>query len=82
MSIINNLIKSWSLSNSETSLRSLIKTITWRITGSSATFIISYAISGNLGIAGTIAVIQLTANTILYFIHERIWNRIRWGTKR
>jgi len=82
MNIIKNLIKSWSLSNSETALRSFIKTITWRITGSSATFIISYAISGNLGIAGTIAVIQLTANTILYFIHERIWNRIRWGTKR
>ena len=26
--------------------------------------------------------IQLTFNTILYFIHERIWNKIVWGTKR
>lgn len=64
---------------SDTTQRSLIKTISWRVTGSGATFLISYVISGNLSIAGTIAVIQLTANTILYYIHERIWNRIYWG---
>ena len=59
--------------------RSLVKTITWRITGSGATFAISYAISGNFTIAGSIASIQLVANTILYFIHERVWDRIAWG---
>lgn len=64
---------------SDTTRRSLVKTISWRITGSSATFLIAYLISGNISIAGTIAVIQLTANTILYYIHERVWNKIRWG---
>jgi uncharacterized membrane protein len=66
---------------SDTATRSLVKTITWRITGSGATFAISYAISGSLTIAGTIAVIQLTANTILYYIHERIWDKIGWGRR-
>ena len=64
---------------SDTTRRSLIKTISWRITGSSATFLISYAIIGNIAVSGTIAAIQLTFNTVLYFIHERIWNKIRWG---
>jgi uncharacterized membrane protein len=64
---------------SDTTRRSLIKTISWRITGSSATFLISYAIIGNIVVSGTIAAIQLTFNTVLYFIHERIWNKIRWG---
>lgn len=64
---------------SDTTRRSLVKTVSWRITGSSATFAISYFVSGNLAVAGTIALIQLTANTILYFIHERIWNKIHWG---
>jgi hypothetical protein len=64
---------------SDTTRRSLVKTISWRITGSSATFLIAYLISGNISIAGTIAAIQLTANTILYYIHERVWNKIRWG---
>jgi uncharacterized membrane protein len=59
--------------------RSLVKTISWRITGSGATFLISYLISGNFVVAGSIATIQLVSNTILYFIHERIWNKIQWG---
>ena len=63
----------------ETNKRSLVKTISWRITGSTATFGISYMISGNIAIAGTIAMIQLVANTVLYFAHERIWNRVKWG---
>ena len=61
--------------------RSLVKTISWRLTGSSATFLIAYLIAGNVSIAGTIAIIQLTANTILYYIHERIWNKIGWGQR-
>jgi uncharacterized membrane protein len=59
--------------------RSLVKTISWRITGSGATLGISYLISGNFAIASSIASIQLVLNTILYFIHERIWNKITWG---
>ena len=65
----------------DSSTRSLVKTLSWRVTGSSATFAISYIISGDFTIAGTIATIQIIANTILYFIHERIWNKISWGRK-
>lgn len=63
----------------ESSSRSLVKTFSWRITGSSATFLVSYIVSGDFSIAGTIAIAQLTVNTVLYFIHERIWNKINWG---
>ena len=69
--------RKWGLS--DTNKRSLIKTVSWRLTGSGATFLISYIILGNVTIAGSIAVIQLISNTILYYVHERIWNRIDWG---
>lgn len=59
--------------------RSLAKTISWRITGSGATFAISYAILGDFSVSGTIAMIQLTFNTLLYFVHERVWDRVKWG---
>lgn len=62
--------------------RSLMKTISWRLTGSGATFLISYLISGDFTIAGSIAVIQVVANTLLYYLHERLWNRITWGTNK
>jgi uncharacterized membrane protein len=63
----------------DTPRRSLVKTVSWRLTGSSATFVISYLISGNFAIAGSIALAQITANTILYYLHERVWIRVKWG---
>ena len=63
----------------ESNARSIVKTITWRLTGSGATFLISYIMIGNFSIAGTIAIIQMTSNTVLYYMHERIWNVFKWG---
>lgn len=63
----------------ETSTRTLAKTVTWRITGSASTFLISYLISGDFTVAGSIALVQVTANTVLYFFHERAWNVVKWG---
>ena len=64
---------------SDSKSRSLVKTISWRLTGSFSTFLISFIILGNFTIAGSIAVIQIIANTTLYYIHERFWDRITWG---
>ena len=64
--------------STDTSTRSLVKTISWRITGSGATFAISYLVLGDFSVAGTIAITQVTLNTILYYVHERIWNKISW----
>ncbi len=63
----------------DTNIRSVIKTISWRITGSGATLLISWSITGNLVAASAIATIQIVTNTILYFVHERVWNKINWG---
>lgn len=65
----------------DTPRRSLVKTISWRLTGSGATFLISYVIADNFAVAGTIATVQLITNTALYFIHERVWNKIGWGRR-
>jgi uncharacterized membrane protein len=59
--------------------RSIVKTITWRITGSGATFMIALIMTGDLAIAGTIGLVQMFSNTLLYYVHERIWNKIKWG---
>jgi uncharacterized membrane protein len=64
--------------SADSSLRSLVKTVSWRVTGSGATFLISYLVSGNLAAAGTIAIVQVIVNTVLYYVHERIWNKVKW----
>ena len=63
----------------ESKSRSIVKTISWRFTGSFATFLISYLISGDFTVATSIAFVQIIANTLLYYLHERVWNRIKWG---
>ena len=64
---------------SDTKLRSISKTISWRLTGTLCTFIVSWLILGDISTSSTIAVIQLTFNTIVFYIHERLWNVIKWG---
>lgn len=74
-----NILAETGLTVQDRPFRSVIKTLTWRVTGSAATFVIAWIIGGNLSIAGTIAVVQILANTILYYLHERMWNFVTWG---
>ena len=63
----------------DTVVRSIAKTLSWRLTGTFCTFLISFIILGDIATSSTIALIQLIFNTIMFYIHERIWNIIKWG---
>ena len=63
----------------DTGVRSLAKAISWRITGSIDTFIISWIITGHALVASGIAFTELLTKVVLYWFHERVWNRITWG---
>jgi uncharacterized membrane protein len=67
--------------NQETQSRSLAKTISWRITGTIDTFVISAVVTGKLTVAGSIAATELVTKILLYYFHERIWASISWGNK-
>lgn len=58
-------------------MRTLLKTLTWRVTGSTSTFTIAYLVTGSFSVSGGIAVIQMIVNTFLYYAHEEIWNRVK-----
>lgn len=61
--------------------RSLLKSVSWRIIGTIDTIIISYLITGKLAFALSIGGIELVTKMILYVVHERVWNKIKWGKK-
>jgi uncharacterized membrane protein len=63
----------------ETAKRSLIKAISWRMTGTADTFIISWIITGHLALASGIAFTEIITKIFLYWCHERVWNKIKWG---
>lgn len=60
-------------------IRSLIKTITWRIIASLDTFLIAWFVSGSISVGGWIATIEVITKIILYYFHERAWNKVKWG---
>jgi len=61
----------------DTFKKTLLKSITWRVLGTLITALSIYFASGSfqasLLIGGADAVIKLIA----YFVHERVWNKIR-----
>jgi uncharacterized membrane protein len=63
----------------ERAYRSAIKTISWRTVGTLDTIIISYFITGNLFMAASIGSIEVITKMVLYYIHERVWNKIPLG---
>jgi uncharacterized membrane protein len=64
---------------SEKPVRSIVKSISWRMLGTLDTVLIAWLITGTLSVAFSIGSIELVSKMILYFFHERIWNTIKWG---
>jgi uncharacterized membrane protein len=65
--------------NSEKPLRSIIKALSWRVVGTLDTLVVSYILTGEIALATSIASVDFLTKLILYFFHERIWNKIKWG---
>lgn len=65
--------------SSENPLRSIAKTISWRIIGTLDTIVISWILTGQVKTALAIGSVELVTKMILYFGHERIWNSINFG---
>lgn len=60
-------------------LRSIVKSLTWRFTGTIDTIIISFIITGKLDFALSIGLVELVTKTVLYIVHERLWDRVKFG---
>ncbi len=59
--------------------RSLVKAITFRVLILCSDGIIILLITHRYDIALSVIFFSNIASTVLYFIHERVWNEVRWG---
>jgi uncharacterized membrane protein len=57
-------------------IKSVMKSISWRIVGTLDTMIISYFITGKLTLAISIGSVEVLTKTVLYYFHERLWAHI------
>ena len=59
----------------------MLKTVTYRIIGTITTTVISYLVTGDLKFGLVIGSIDVTSKLVIYFLHERAWQRIDYGKK-
>jgi uncharacterized membrane protein len=62
--------------------RHILKTITWRLVGTIDTVVIGGLITGDWTIGLSIGGIEVISKMILYYIHERVWYKSRFGVKK
>lgn len=53
----------------------MLKTITFAVLHFSVAFGVSYSLTGSIGISGAVALIEPMANTVVFYFHEKVWNR-------
>jgi len=66
----------------ETNIRSVVKGISWRVVATTTTILIVYFFFDRLDLAIAAGLIETVLKVGLYWAHERIWQKLRWGKKK
>lgn len=61
--------------------RHLAKAVTYRLFGSAATSFIAFAATGDARIGVSIGALDSVVKIGLYYLHERLWYRVKWGVR-
>lgn len=69
------------LSARETNLRSFAKAVSWRAVGSMDTTMMAYIFTRHIGTSLAIGGSEVLTKTVLYYLHERVWTRVRFGRR-
>lgn len=62
----------------EQHLRSITKSVVWRILGVAVLALITYIYTHDLFITALITVIHHATFILVYYLHERFWLRVKW----
>ncbi len=63
----------------EKRVRSVAKTISWRIVATSTTILLVFLFTGDFVISASVGLLEAVAKIAIYYIHERIWNMSNFG---
>lgn len=63
----------------DTKKRTIAKAFCWQGVGLIVMTIIGYIFTGSASAGGALALTSATVGLVNYFLHERLWARVRWG---
>lgn len=70
------------LKRRDSHLRSVVKGVSWRIMGTLATSLIVFAATGSMRVSLAVGAFEFLSKIGLFWLHERVWDRVRFGTKQ
>lgn len=60
---------------------SFLKGVSWRAIATMDTILLAYIYTGHIGNSLKIGFVEVFTKIFLFYLHERVWLRIKWGTK-
>jgi uncharacterized membrane protein len=66
----------------ESTRRSIVKALSWRILATIITASLAFVITGELEIAAKIGLADTVIKLGVYIGHERLWNRVTYGRQQ
>lgn len=63
----------------ETRMRSIAKSLVWRVISIIILVIVAYFVTGDVKKTTGITIIFQIILAVIYYAHERVWARISWG---
>ena len=61
--------------------RHIAKTITWRLVGTLDTIFLGWVVSGDWTVGLAVGGLEMFTKTFLYFLHERVWYKFKFGIR-
>ncbi len=65
----------------ESNLRTIMKAVTWQVSGFLVMSAIGYIMTGSIETAGGFAALCAAIGTVSFFLHEKLWAQVSWGRR-
>ena len=63
----------------ESRKRTITKILVWRVTAFLITMIASLILTGDVGTAFKIGILDVVIKLCMDYLYERFWNKVKWG---
>ena len=63
----------------ESKARSVVKALSWRTIATLTTTVLVFVFTRRVDLAVTVGAVEAIAKIMLYFVHERVWDKLTFG---
>lgn len=53
------------------------KTVTFAVLHMTTAFLVAWTMTGSIAVGGAVALVEPVVNTVVYFFHEKVWDRVQ-----